>query len=69
MAIGLPARSESVITHPLGALELRDMIYSAHGPDISTAVLTQVAVEVYASLRACNWSVDSNSTLALIFIC
>ena len=41
MAIGLPARSESVITHPLGALELRDMIYSAHGPDISTAVLTQ----------------------------
>merc|ERR1719450_1085501 len=41
VAIGLPARSESVITYPLGALELRDMIYSAHGPDISTAVLTQ----------------------------
>ena len=56
-----------MITHPLGALELRDMIYSAHGPDISTAVLTQVAVEVYASLRACNWSVDSNSTSTYLY--
>ena len=39
--MGLPGGGgEEVISHPLAALELRDLIYSVHRADISAAVLT-----------------------------
>ena len=41
VGVGLPGDREEVISHPLGAGELRDLIYSVHKADFSTAVLTQ----------------------------
>ena len=41
VTVGLPPHQEAIISHPLGAIELRDLIYSVHQADISTAVLTQ----------------------------
>ena len=41
VTVGLPPHQEVVISHPLGASELRDLIYSVHKEDITTAVLTQ----------------------------
>ena len=41
VTVGLPHQQEVIISRPLGAMELRDLILRAHQGDISTAALTQ----------------------------
>ena len=41
VTVGLPPHHEVVISNPLSARELRDLIYKCHEGDISTAALTQ----------------------------
>jgi len=41
VTVGLPPNQEVIISRPLGAMELRDLISSAHKGDISTSALTQ----------------------------
>ena len=41
VTVGLPPHQEVVISNPLSARELRDLIYKCHEGDISTAALTQ----------------------------
>ena len=41
VTVGLPPHQEVVISQPLSARELRDLIYKCHEGDISTAALTQ----------------------------
>jgi len=41
VTVGLPPNHEIIISRPLGAMELRDLISSAHQADISTSALTQ----------------------------
>ena len=41
VTVGLPPHHEVVVSHPLSAKELRDLIYQCHEGDISTAALTQ----------------------------
>ena len=48
VAVGLPGDREEVISHPLGAGELRDLIYNVHKADTSTAVLTQELITYLA---------------------
>ena len=48
VAVGLPGDREEVISHPLGAGELRDLIYNVHKSDTSTAVLTQELITYLA---------------------
>jgi len=41
VTVGLPPNQEVIISRPLGAMELRDLISRAHQGDISTSALTQ----------------------------
>ena len=41
VTVGLPPNKEVIISRPLGARELRDLISMAHQEDISTSALTQ----------------------------
>jgi len=41
VTVGLPPNQEVIISRPLGAMELRDLISSAHQGDISSSALTQ----------------------------
>ena len=48
VAVGLPGKREEVISHPLAAGELRDLIYNVHKADRTTAVLTQELISYLA---------------------
>merc|ERR1719483_172434 len=41
VTVGLPPNNEIIISQPLGVMELRDLISSAHQGDISSSALTQ----------------------------
>ena len=48
VAVGLPGEGEEVISHPLGAAELKNLIYNVHKADTTTAVLTQELISYLA---------------------